>query len=356
MTAFDLELYMHPYWQGDTVYHETVMVIEQADGSLSLIPLLFSATEILSVRSSDLQTEYHPGTDYQLSGGKLQILPGSAIPKMSHAQYYPADETPLSKKRNDAHGGGFIFFSEGSLMHTLQIAVTYRHQSSFDGPVPPCQAALLPKTTDTLRTGGTLQICLYGDSICVGGNASGFVEAPPFAPTWFDMVCMKLQKQYPGVRFHFHNPSLGGMTSQWGAEEATARVGYGPDLCIIGFGMNDGTKRLEPAQYLKNIQAIMAAARQNNPDCEFLLIAPTVPNKEVGRFWGYQTEYLPVLQSLQESGVAVADMTGFHQFLLTKKRFYDMSDNNLNHPNDFLSRAYAQVIWQTIIGNGSEER
>ena len=114
--------------------------------------------------------------------------------------------------------------------------------------------------------------------------------------------------------------------------------------------MNDGTRRVTPEEYGENIRAIMAAARAGNPECEFVLVATSLPNGEVGRFLGCQAEYLPVLQALEGEGVAVADMTGLHEYLLTRKRFCDMSANNVNHPNDFLARAYAQLLWQTIIG------
>ena len=350
LEQFDLETYLIPYWWGNTVYHEAALLVQNADGTLPSIPLLYCADTILSIRSADLQTQYEPLVDYVLAGGQLQIPASSRLPKMPYAMYYPTEENGLCKKRNGQYGDGYIFFSESSYMHAMQIAVTYTHRDPFSGPIPDCKAALLPKTQAKLRSGGLLQVCLYGDSICVGGNASGFLGALPMAPTWFDMVSQKLTRQYPHTRFSFRNPSLGGQTSQWGAEQAADRVGWGPDLCLIGFGMNDGTRRIAPDQYLQNIRTIMAAARQGNPNCEFLLIAPTIPNGQVGSFLGYQAEYLPVLQSLETQGVAVADMTGFHQYLLTKKRFYDMSANNVNHPNDFLSRGYAQVIWQTMVG------
>ena len=48
--------------------------------------------------------------------------------------------------------------------------------------------------------------------------------------------------------------------------------------------------------------------------------------------------------------MAVADVTTFHKYLLRRKRFCDMSANNVNHPNDFMARAYAHVMWQTVIG------
>ena len=48
--------------------------------------------------------------------------------------------------------------------------------------------------------------------------------------------------------------------------------------------------------------------------------------------------------------VAVADMTTMHYNLLEKgKRYRDMTGNNVNHPNDFLARIYAQVILKTIL-------
>ena len=143
---------------------------------------------------------------------------------------------------------------------------------------------------------------------------------------------------------------MGGKRSQWGAQVAASEAGYGPDLCIIGFGMNDGSGRIPPESYQQNIKTIMEAVSAGNPDCEFVLIATTLPNPMVGRFFGYQEDYLPMLNALEKPGVAVADMTTFHKHLLTRKRFCDMSGNNVNHPNDFLARAYAHVLWQTIIG------
>jgi hypothetical protein len=48
------------------------------------------------------------------------------------------------------------------------------------------------------------------------------------------------------------------------------------------------------------------------------------------------------------SGVAFMNMTEIHQYLLTKKLFRDMTGNNINHPNDFLARAYAQTLLKTM--------
>ena len=343
--GFDLGVYMAPYWLGRQVCYEAVMVVEEKDGFVPDIPLLYGATEILQVRSSDHSLLYTPGVDYALVDGKLRILPGSRIPRMDYDTYYPKTQVELSKPHSS--GQGYIYFSEGSLLHDRQIAVSYRHEGHWQGMVPPCKAALLPKTQARIGA-GSLKLCVLGDSICVGGNSSGFLGVAPMAPIWAEMV--KLQLESRGVTVAFQNPSLGGKTSAWGAEVAPAALAHGPELCIIGFGMNDGSKRVEPAEYAQNIRTMMDAARAANPDCEFLLVATTLPNGQVGRFLGYQEDYLPVLQAMEQTGVAVADMTGFHKTLLARKRFYDMTGTNVNHPNDFLARAYAQVVWQTLVG------
>lgn len=344
---YDLSVYMAPYWEGTAVCHEAVLPLAREDGSVPDIPLLYPAETILSVRSADLRTEYRAGADYLLADGCLRIPAGSAIVVTPHGVYYPAERNECCKPLNEAYGEGFIFFSEGPLMHTMQLSVTYTHRGVFPGPVPADKGRLLPITREKLRRGDGLRLCIYGDSICVGGNSSGFVEAAPFAPTWWQMTADALKAAYPACPIDLQNPSVGGKRSDWGAEEAPSRVGYGPDLCVIGFGMNDGSRRVPPEEYGRNIRAIMAAARAGNPACEFVLLATTLPNPHVGKFLGFQADYLPVLQAMEGPGIAVADMTTFHRGLLSRKRFWDMSGNNVNHPNDFLARAYAQVIWRT---------
>ena len=170
--GFDLGVYMAPYWLGRQVCYEAVMVVEQADGSVPDIPLLYEATQILEVCSSDHGTRYTEGADYALVAGKLRILPGSRIPRMDYDTYYPAEQTPLSKAHSS--GRGYIYFSEGSRLHDRQIAVSYRHEGHWQGMVPPCKAALLPKTQARIGE-GSLKLCVLGDSICVGGNSSGFL-------------------------------------------------------------------------------------------------------------------------------------------------------------------------------------
>lgn len=350
LDKYDLDAYTQPYWSGNIVYQESLMLVENKDGSVPDAPLLYPATQIISVRSSDLQTEYQAGVDYELADGKLRILPDSAIPTVAYEEYYPSSKTDKSMELNAAYGSGYIFFSEGSVVHSMQIAVTYAHEGTFPGEIPACKRTQLPKTIAKLENGEYLRIAVYGDSISTGRNSSQQTGAMPNARPWYQMFVDKLAVVYPEASIALHNPSVSGKKSDWGAEEAKNNVGYGPDLCIIAFGMNDGTKLHSTEYYRRNIRTIMDAARAGNPDCEFVLVATMLANPEASNFAGCQKDYLPVLLEMEEEGVVVMDMTTLHENLLTRKRYYDMTGNNVNHPNDFLARAYAQNLWQTVIG------
>lgn len=350
LDKYDLDTYMVPYWTGDTVYQESVMLLENEDGSMPEIPLLYEAKEILSVRPSNLKKEYEAGKDYELVDGKLHIPQGSGIPTVRYDFYYPDAESDTAMKLNEKYGQGFIYFKEGLMLHDRQIAVTYTHEGAFDGEVPACKAENLPKTNEKLKNGEELKLCIYGDSISAGRNSSGREGGSPMAPMWPMMFAEYLKANYPKSAIVYDNPSVPGKKSAWGVENAEAEVGYGPDLCVIGFGMNDGTSNVDPKVFKINIQKIMDAARKGNPDCEFVLLSTMLPNPEAANFLGMQEHYLPVLRELETQGVVVADMTTYHKSLLAHKRYYDMTGNNVNHPNDFLARAYAQLLWQTVIG------
>jgi hypothetical protein len=105
-----------------------------------------------------------------------------------------------------------------------------------------------------------------------------------------------------------------------------------------------------------------------NPQAEFVLIATTIPNEETllmrsrpraegedptcedHRSFnnGRHDEFLPMLQALKAEHVALTDMTTMHHYLLSLKPFRDMTGNNVNHPNDFLARMYAQMVLGTL--------
>jgi hypothetical protein len=118
--------------------------------------------------------------------------------------------------------------------------------------------------------------------------------------------------------------------------------------------MNDGVERgLNGEQFGKNIARIRKLIKDASPETEFILCATTMPNTILKEFYGYQDQYYNVLKALECPGTAIASFYHMQKALLEKKRFIDMTGNNVNHPNDFMIRCHAQnlacILIQTII-------
>jgi hypothetical protein len=94
-----------------------------------------------------------------------------------------------------------------------------------------------------------------------------------------------------------------------------------------------------------------------NPDTEFVLVSTMLPNPElVIAAQGKHKSYLSVLQQLTRPGVVMADMTSISEELLRHKTFQDMTSNNVNHPNDYLVRWYAQVMARLLVPQTDEDQ
>lgn len=55
-------------------------------------------------------------------------------------------------------------------------------------------------------------------------------------------------------------------------------------------------------------------------------------------------KYESALLSLEETGFAVTRITSIYKYLEENKGFYSLTRNGINHPNDFVVRAYAQTF------------
>ncbi len=344
---YEFDKYIKSYWGGNTVINEMFMPLENEDGTIDPIPLMYKADKILSLNNSLLTETYKEGTDYLLHDGKVQILKSGSIKTVKYKDYYLDNLIPGGCFGRT--GGGYIYFGENDAMHKLQLAVSYTHSDKWTHSIPPYQGELLPDTISKLKNKLHLNVVFFGDSITVGANASGFIGVEPFTDDWCTMTIKALKKFYGYEDISYINTAVGGTASKWGEENANELVAkHKPDLVFIAFGMNDGSGRIKHEDYKHNISSIMNTVKQTNPDCEFILISTMLPNSEVAGFYGLQEEYLPVLNSLKGIKTAVADVTTIHKQLLQSKRYFDMSGNNVNHPNDFLARLYAQIMSKTL--------
>ncbi|MEP7106529.1 MAG: SGNH/GDSL hydrolase family protein [Ferruginibacter sp.] len=333
-----------PFWGTPVMYNESVLMIKR-DGQLPVSYLLYKPVKIFSVRNAALNIDYKEGTDWEYKDGTLRLLKGSKATYLADTQLYPVK----SKNAFPRKGGGLILFSEGSFFHNQQLAVTYSHATdAWNGPVAGFQGTNLPGAMYKLKKRKLLNILLFGDSIAAGANASGENNSPPYLPGWGNLVADGLRRYYKG-EIEFTNTSVGGKDSRWGLVNVEELVNaHDPDLVIIAFGMNDGTIGMDPDLYKANTQTMINKIREHNPKVEFILVATMMPNPE-SDFVGTQVFFKKELAGLTGRGIVIVDMTSVHSELLKYKSYQDMTGNNINHPNDFLIRWYAQQILSIFI-------
>ena len=350
----DLDRLTAPIWEGNTVYEESFFALMQRDECAEddlVIPLLYRADEILRVTSATREVVLEEGKDYRLSNGALVIPAGSSVYRMAWKEYQVIgegeDQYPFL-----CEGGGKIFFGEGDTMHSREYLVTYTHSDAWGGFVPAATAEKLPRTRALLAQGKPLSFCFFGDSITTGANSSDAIGAEPFIPMFPQLVCMALQDRF-GSEIRYVNHAVGGTVSHWGTERLPVDFADEvPDIMFIGFGMNDASCHVPPQDFIDNIRTMVEQTRALNPACEFLLCSTTLPNPMAQTFcWDHDT-HEPLLAALCESlgdCAALVPMTSVHRALMEKKRFYDMTGNNINHPCDFLARVYAQAILAQLL-------
>ncbi|MBQ7379241.1 MAG: SGNH/GDSL hydrolase family protein [Clostridia bacterium] len=383
--TFDLNTYMAPVWDGRVVYNETVMFVGMDDKA----SLLYTPDEILSVRSYDLKTVYEQGKDYDVVDGQLVLLEGTRIPVISFEQYYHEKEIPGMPAQLVTKYEGknyYTYWGEGTTMTQWQVAVTYVHDQYWEGFVPEHSnqfARLIAK----LEAGEDVTMIFYGDSITWGATSSGLNNVHPYAPSWSQLFTQFIAQKYgytvkyvntklPNVStppaqdsvfgtngtITYINPSVGGWTSVDGTNKFDQYVKpfveeYGCDFFALAFGMNDAAN--SPNSEKKAIKKIADQVYAVAPETDLMLVATMIPNPEATNGWyGNQHRFETVFEQLAkdyvEDGKAcgVACVTSMSQRIVENKRFRDHTGNNINHPNDFLSRIYAQVAFETVIGYG----
>ncbi|MBB6669996.1 SGNH/GDSL hydrolase family protein [Cohnella nanjingensis] len=352
--GYTLRELAEPFWKGDRVYAESVLPLSAKTGEAGAGRLLYEPDNIIEVRNARLDVVYEEGRDWVLREERLLFPTDSRIPITSLDELFPAE--PREGWVQERKGGGYSLFSEGHFFHDKQIAVSYTCRKERSGPAVFVARDCPPRTARKLAAGDPLQLLVFGDSIAEGANASGMTGAPPYLPTWGEIVVRLLGETY-GTEIEYRNGSVGGITSEGGLKIVDDVLeGAAPDLAVIAFGMNDGTCRVPKEEYAANIAAIMERIRQANGEAEYILVAPMLANPETA-FSGNQDEYVDELLKLREASggsVAVADMTTVHRELLLRKSYTDLTGNNVNHPNDFLIRCYAQVLLALIAGENWE--
>ncbi len=397
---YDLDVYMSPIWEDRIVHNETVMFVGKDDK----VPLLYTPEKIISVRSYDLSTEYTEGVDYALEDGKLVLLEGTRIPYCPTDTYYSVHNNKpyLSTMYNGKVTQ--TMFGEGDTMCRWQFAVTYKHTGEWNGPDLKSYEDRFTGFIEKLEKGEDVTVFFFGDSITTGANASSTVGVGPHTPIWPVMVTQYMAKQYGytvkyvnsqsdpnlhqkpggggarqdsvyGTRgtITYINTAVGGWPAQYGITYHEAYIKsyvekYGCDLFILAMGMNNGGSTAnEVCNWLKQTVDLTVACA---PETDVLLVSTMIPNPEAvrnpadeyfcnGNQPTFEAEMLILAEALNNKlGVdcAVAPMTSLSKYIHSQKRFRDTTGNNVNHPSDFVVRAYAQCIFQTVFGYQNYEQ
>jgi acyl-CoA thioesterase-1 len=317
---------MQPFWQGRTVYDETVLLLSQ-HGRPAAGRLLFTPTRILSVRDYAQARTYVQGRDYTLHGKTLTILPGSRMPtvRTGEVRAYPYQWYKL----NGRH-----------------VVVTYTHADTLPLPIPAYRADLLPHTVAKLRHHLPVTVVTQGDSITLGNDGSGFLHIPPYLPPWPELFVDRLKHTSGDDAIRLYNTALGGTTSEWGVENADSAVAaLDPDLVILAFGMND-LWNVPADQFRANIQSIIRRVRARRPEAEFILVASMLYDTDYApeaEFRDRLTAYTRALQSLTGPGIRLLNMHALSRALYAAKNPLDFVSNPM-HPNDCMNRWYAQSL------------
>ena len=346
LAALAIDPRVPPLFTGNVMTNETVLFLGTDDAA----PLMYRADEILSVKSFDLKTEYAEGVDWTFDRNSRTIRPtaGTRMPYYTDAEWYPESGNYAC----NLPGKSYVFFSEGSEISLHQVCVTYRHSDPWDGPAPRDDSAAFAPLLAAFasKVGGTA--LFYGDSITTGANSSGKIGFDPYIPGWPVQVHAEIVAATGNAGIQYVNTAVGGKNTQWGLDNVQERViSYAPDFVLIAFGMNDS---MSAANYSTRIEATVNAIHSALPDTVVMLVPPMVPNPEATNyasrgalFAEYEQALFALANKFRAAGFArigCANVNTLHAAVLARKRFRDMTGNNINHCNDFSARIYRDAI------------
>ena len=362
-----MDAYLQPYWYTREIYNETVVFVgEEGDATL-----MYTPETVRSVRNYRLTEEYVEGVDYVIEGNKIRRLKGSSMPYWEPEEYFlsePNDpnivvKADSSKIDVDLTGERYLLYGEYAMFTDRQIAITYRHNESFDGKVPEGQQDKLETFLEKVKSGEPLNVAVYGDSVATGCNASGTQFGgmiAPYMPDAYNIVSQYITKKY-GNTITIDNQAVGGwqISQCWNAYNEKVS-GKAFDLMIFRIGGNDN--RTDMALYKDYLEKIINKFFAENPNANLIIQTPELPNQQTGIQLGsitwtgnisliddWTTDV--VRNNANADRIAIADVQSFTNWVESRgKLTRDWLANNVNHANDFMIRSYAQIILKTMFG------
>jgi lysophospholipase L1-like esterase len=155
------------------------------------------------------------------------------------------------------------------------------------------------------------------------------------------------------------NTAIGGWNSTDGVNNFDKFVGeqvekYGCDLFVLGYGMNDGGFAATTTK--ANAKKIIDKLLELKPETSVMMVSTMTPH--TGSNWDFaaikqqEKQLLSLAKQYRnnDKAVSVACVHSVAVAIQEHKTFNDYSGNNINHPNDWFYRVYAQTLLQTLVG------
>ena len=381
---------MQNIFGGTTSVKETVMFLDKGE----VKSLLYPIKSIVSVTSYDGKKVYEEGKDYVVEDGKLKVTENSSIRCITSQTYYNFPGVPDGQggyicinTKNPATGQMSSTFWGESQIKQWQISVTYTHDTAWEGYVQENQLEIYQNFVKKLIAGEDVTVFFYGDSITWGACSTYAEGVQPkqgayamlFTEALADLFGYKVKYINTGLQasmpchpvpaaeygtgdrgtITYVNTAIGGWNSNDGVTNFDKFVKqqvekYGCDLFVIGYGMNDGGMAV--TQTKANIKKMIDAMYEIKPEVSVMIVSTMTPHS--GSNWDFdsikqqerQLESLAKQLRKDDKAVAVACVHSVSKAIQEHKTFNDYSGNNINHPNDWFYRVYAQTLLQTLIG------
>lgn len=340
-----------PLWHSTIQYDEHVALIKEPQSDSADGTLLFSPGKMISVTSCDNKTIYEQGRDFTIdaTAKRIVLTADSRITSITREELYKKPNEKRSVRSRLSDPNTWLLYAE-TWFPTIQVKVTYEHADKWQGYTPRFAGTQLPRVTKLIQSGKPISICLIGDSITSGANATSRGYKPHMPP--YGILVQRAIEARTGSKVTLNNLAVSGTTSD-GAMKVLPRIGENkPDLFVIAYGMNDVAGR-NPRKFGENIAGLLNALKQSYPDAEVVLVSSSMANPEWT--WSREDMFEPYrqqlirLQATRGSGCALADVTALWAGLLKTKRYHDLTGNGINHPNDFGHRLYAQTLLAMLI-------
>ena len=353
-----LPAYLQPVWYTREVYEETVVFV----GSNSSANLLYEPKGEVTVRDYQLGITYEEGRDYVIEGKTITRVEGGQLPYFEIDQYYLKTASSVSigvnasKCEFDFDENRFLYYGEGTSLTKNHVCISYRTNEMWKGEMPVGQTEKTGNFLNKIKNDKKATIAFYGDSITVGCNASGTSyggNVNPYLPSWPELIADWIEYKYH-TEITIENKAVGGWQVRDGFSNYNKDIqpiAASVDCLILAFGMNDAWTNLN--DYRDMTEEMVSRYLSSNPNGTVILVSPMNPNTQstwVGNQSKFEAELNFVADKYQSVVVAPVN-TVFTEFENMGKRTRDWLANNINHPNDFGVRTYAQVLLKTIFGD-----